>query len=152
MNEQNNAPRSPYAEAIASLYNQLKNANPEGNADLTNIPMRMAMDGHTPITPITSYGGSATVGNTPNYGSFVPNQVDANGNIMHTLSDKELNAYATAVLNGTPDYRRLQVGPINQGIPVGQSPNGTPVMANMDTEPLYDLMNTYNALKGMANR
>ncbi len=102
-----------YAQALASLYNQLQGQG--GNVDLTNFnvdPRQMTQAGYP--TQSGDYGTYMETFNNPQgtvAGNFTPVQRDRNGNVTNILPVNDYVRYAERVMGGDmPDYRNLQVG------------------------------------------
>lgn len=133
-----------YAQALASLYNQLQSAGQGGGNDLTQTSQpnggQVRAGGYYIDNPVAAY--PMTMGNTydnaTRVGNFSPILRDNNGNVTGLMDEDALQTYASGVLNNQhPDYRNLQMG----------SSYPTKEQAWANAEKINNLQTAYNALK-----
>lgn len=144
-----NAPQSQYAEALASLYNQLQQHNQGGNVDLTNrprvSPQDMANAGYNIDGYATTYTGTYSNPEGNVAANFTPIQAQ-NGKLQQILNEQAIQRYAEDVLSGRRnDDLGLQIG----GNYIG---NDAIQRADADAQKQHNLQETYYALLGMNGR
>lgn len=138
-----------YAQALSSLYNQLKNQGEGGNVDLTNrprvSPSDMAQVGYdlggdnyatTHTATYSTPDGSKAINLTPIQAQ--------NGQMKDIFEDSYLNDYANAIMAGKiKDNLGLQIGGIYNG-------NDAISKASADAERQHYLQEQYYALLKLA--
>lgn len=140
-----NAPQSQYAQALQSLYNQLKESGSGGNVDLTNRPRVSPQDmsqvgydiGDSYATTYTSTysnpDGTQALNITPIQAS--------NGQLNDIYEQEFINQYADDLLSGRrKDDLGLQIGDLYQGNDAIQRASDDAVRQHNLQEQYYALM------------
>lgn len=137
-----------YAQALASLVNQLNQQGQGGNVDLTNRPRVSAQDIANAGYDIgnnyaTTYTGTYSNPSGDIAANFTPIQVN-NGELQKILTDAELQNYAESVINGTRnDDLGLQIGGMYNGADAIQNADRDAQLQHNLQEQYYALLNAY---------